>query len=169
MNNTNQQIPAEWLVCNFYFRLFTAFEKKTVPTSEHQVRFIPAGDFDSKREIAEMFDNGIMLDEFNQIKDINYILIVKLGGTFYSVDKIVFDNLLADNNGLYIHLKYIQVESLDGDPFEVDPFILIPFDPSFKMMSIDFRAFKKSFSTSQEEEVNINIPRLELNFISKKQ
>lgn len=169
MNNTDQQIPAEWLLYDFSFRLFATFEKKSAQILEHQVSFVPIESISNKKRIAEFFEIGITPDDFKKKKKSGHVMIIKLSGEFYSIDKILFENLFADNNELNICLNYIRVESFDGDPFEVDFFLIIPIDISWNKLSIDFQAFKKNFITNLEETLDIEIPRIEINFSYKQQ
>lgn len=163
MNKIYQKISSEWLLFDISFQLFTTFEKKSVNNSTHQVSFVPVESVKNLEPVSQLFANGILLNDFKRVENPEHIMIIKLQGKFYSIDKILFDNMSAGNERLQINLKYIRVESLDGDPFEVDAFILIPVNRSLEMLSIDFLAFKKEFSTGRvEKATHIEIPRFEI-------
>jgi len=150
------------------FSLFLKFENADTSKKGHQVVFLPADSLDNDAPLSVLFEQGLNFKRIADVDRINFIMVVRLGGNFHSNDSLRFESIRADSTGIYLRLVHTRVESQDGVPFPVRPYLLIPIKPyllKYIYLRIGFQTFVRDFLTAEKrEDININIPHFEFYF-----
>jgi len=168
MSDGPLNISKDLMVGQLDFSLYLKLEKNNLAIPQHEVRFIPRTALKKNESLDAVIKNNFSPEDIIDTDYSDSIIIIALAGKFYSLDKFKLKSLKADSTGIRVWLSYVSVESQDGDPFPVTPFLIIPVTRSvtkYKRLTIEFEGWKQHFLTGREQEdSSIAIPKVEFLF-----
>jgi len=168
MSDGPSNISRDLMVGQLDFSLYLKLEKNNLAIPQHEVRFISRTALKKNESLDAVIKNNFSPADIIDTDYSDSIIIIALAGKFFSLDKFKLKSLKADSTGIRVWLSYVSVESQDGDPFPVMPFLIIPVTRSvtkYKRLTIEFKGLKQHFLTGREQEdSSIAIPKVEFLF-----
>jgi hypothetical protein len=166
-------LPKSWLqtaslLGEIRLQLYYATVRSTQFVRNSTWRYIHQEDMTSNSRIRESFRNGLDFDQIPRERQDEYILTVQLGGEITSVDEVVFEGCRMDGEEVHLWLTLTKVESLDGEPFPVEAFILVPMNETIvarRKLAIEFRGFRRSFDGDLSPLANAPIEAIAIAFL----
>lgn len=154
MNTQLSYIPLRWLLGQIDFKLFLPFEKTEENFVRHEISFVRLAEFKVDKSPTSLNRKGISFKQIKSDEFNDYAMIVRLAGRFNSLDEFEVKQITADLDSIRVLIDYIQVESQDGVPDRVAPYLIVPLNEMFrnKEVMIKFEAIKRDFLTGREEK-----------------
>lgn len=139
------------------------------PVEEHHVSFVATEEALDDSATPESLSSGITLEVISPDRKSDFALVLNLAGEYYSLDEIAAEQGVASSQEILLNVSVTRVESADGSPFEVYPFLIVPMSSNIlraERLKISFSLAHRSFEgdvTHMEgflEDVSFNLQRL---------
>ena len=139
------------------------------PVEEHHVSFVATEEALGDSATPESLSPGVTLDTILPGHESDFALVLKLAGEYYSLDEIEAEQGIASSQEILLNVSITRVESADGSPFEVYPFLIVPMSSNImraERLKISFSLAHRSFEgevTHMEgllEDISFDLKRL---------
>lgn len=159
------------LIGQLEIKLFIKPEKVENPVRNHEVRFLETEIFPWDELLFAFNKKSLSYKDIRDFEYANYTMIVKLAGEYGSLDDYKLKRIDAyQKKGITIHMDSVKIDSQDGVPFHVVPFLIIPLNESlinYQKIVFNFSTKIKDFSTGNlRDDLARKIPDFEFSFVN---
>lgn len=155
-------LPADWLLDRVELRIYHAFGVHRNEIAGHQVRYLARSAVGPGVAAEDLFALG---EPRSPVDSTAAVIVILLAGDFYSLDSLRLKTLSADDTRLTLEMQRVRVESQDGDPARVDPYLFLLLNESVtrrQQLAIRFESIQKDFEGREGPGEGPHLPPLDL-------